>query len=78
MPVVSVRLARGRGIEAKRALARAVTQAVAESLDLPAAWVTVLIEEYDRENWASGGELHADRFGPGCGRAGTGTAEPDQ
>jgi 4-oxalocrotonate tautomerase len=68
MPVVSVRLARGRGTEANRALPRAVTQAVSESLDLPAAWVTVLIEEYDRENWASGGELHADRFGPGCGR----------
>jgi len=34
--------------------------------------VTVLIEEYERENWATGGELHADKFGPGFGKTGTG------
>lgn len=74
MPVVSIRIGRGRPVETKRRLAAAVTQAVADSLDLPAEWVTVLIEEYDRDNWATGGELHSDRFGPGpgCGRDGTG------
>lgn len=30
--------------------------------------VTVLFDEYDRENWATGGELHIDKFGPGPGR----------
>jgi transposase len=33
-------------------------------------WVTVLLEEYDRENWATGGQLHADKFGHGYGKAG--------
>jgi 4-oxalocrotonate tautomerase len=31
----------------------------------------VLIEEFDRENWATGGELHADKFGEGFGGKGT-------
>jgi 4-oxalocrotonate tautomerase len=31
----------------------------------------VLIQEYERENWATGGELHAHKFGPGFGKAGT-------
>lgn len=70
MPVITIRLGKGRPIEKKRALAEAVTSAVAETLDVPREWVTVLIEEYDRENWATGGELHADRFGPGYGKAG--------
>jgi 4-oxalocrotonate tautomerase len=30
----------------------------------------VLIEEYDRENWSTGGKLRADKFGPGYGKAG--------
>ncbi len=70
MPVITIRLGKGRPIEKKRALADAVTNAVAETLDVPREWVTVLIEEYDRENWATGGELHADRFGPGYGKTG--------
>lgn len=73
MPVITVKLGKGRPMEAKRALAEAITDAVAETLDVRREWVTVLIEEYDRENWATGGRLHADMFGPGCGK--TGVAE---
>lgn len=71
MPIVTIRIAKGRPIEKKRALVQAVTSAVAEHLDVRPDWVTVLIEEYDRENWASGGELHADKFGSGYGRTGS-------
>ncbi|MFG1394394.1 tautomerase family protein [Xanthobacter agilis] len=71
MPVITVRIGKGRPIETKRALVAALTQAVAETLDVSPDWVTVLIEEYDRENWATGGELHADKFGPGFGKTGT-------
>jgi 4-oxalocrotonate tautomerase len=60
MPIVSIRMAKGRGIDRKR-------RAVAQSLDLPPEFVSIQIEEFDRENWATGGELHIDRFGPGCG-----------
>ena len=70
MPVITIRLGKGRPIETKRALAEAVTNAVVATLDVRPEWVTVLIEEYERENWATGGELHADKFGKGYGKAG--------
>jgi 4-oxalocrotonate tautomerase len=67
MPIVSIRLAKGRDIDVKRRLAAEVTRAVAESLDLPPKLVSIQIEEFERENWATGGELHIDTFGPGYG-----------
>jgi 4-oxalocrotonate tautomerase len=61
MAIVTVRIVRGCGIETKRKLARALTSAVAEALEVPRASVTVLIEDYERENWAVGGDLDSDR-----------------
>jgi len=61
MAVVTVRIVRGCGIETKRKLARALTGAVAEALEVPRVSVTVLIEDYERENWAVGGELSSDK-----------------
>lgn len=73
MPVITIQPAKGRPVETKRALANAFTKSAADILGVRPEWVTVLIEEYERENWASGGELHADKFGPGHGKAGTGS-----
>ena len=70
MPVITIRIGKGRPIDKKRAVAEAITKAVAETLDVRPEWITVLIEEYDRENWATGGQLHADKFGPGYGKTG--------
>lgn len=70
MPVVTIRMATGRSLEQKRRLAAEVTRAIAETLDLPSELVSLQIEEFDRSNWATGGELHIDRFGPGCGTDG--------
>jgi 4-oxalocrotonate tautomerase len=61
MPVITARILKGRGAETKRRLASALTVAVVDVLDVPLQSVTVVIDEYDRENWATGGELHADR-----------------
>ena len=72
MPIVTIKIAKGRNIETKRKLARAVTDAVVSTLDVKPEWVNVLIEELDRQNWATGGELHADKFGEGCGMQGVG------
>lgn len=33
--------------------------------------VELTIDEYPRENRASGGRLYIDKFGPGCGFQGT-------
>lgn len=72
MPIVTIKIAKGRNIETKRKLARAITDAVVSTLDVKPEWVNVLIEELDRQNWATGGELHADMFGEGCGMQGVG------
>ena len=68
MPYISVKLAKGRTAEQKQKFAEAVTQAATAILNVEADWVTVLFDEYERENWATGGTLHSIKFGTGCGR----------
>lgn len=68
MPIVTIKMAKGRSTKIKRRLAKAMTDCVAKTLDVENDWVSVLIDEYDRENWASGGALHADKFGDGFGK----------
>jgi 4-oxalocrotonate tautomerase len=70
MPVVTVHMEKGRPVEMKRALSEAVTTTVAGILDVPLDWVTIIIDEVERENWAVGGQLQLDKFGPGYGRTG--------
>ncbi len=69
MPIITVKMGKGRTIEKKRGLVRALTNVAVEILDAQPEWVTVLIEEYgsDRGNWAVGGELLCDTYGPGSG-----------
>jgi 4-oxalocrotonate tautomerase len=62
MPVITVRIAKGRPVEKKRALAKAVTEVVAENLDVPSERVILIIDESDSEDWAIGGLLHADKL----------------
>jgi len=66
MPIITVKMAKGRTVEQKRVLVRALTKVAVETLDAREEWVTVLIEEYesDRGNWAVGGNLLVDTFGP--------------
>ncbi len=46
MPVVTVKMARGRSIEAKRRRAEEITKVIACVLDVKPEWVNILIEEY--------------------------------
>jgi len=68
MPIVTIKIARGRSREQKRRLVQAITAAVVKTLEVEPDWVSVLIEEFDRENWSTGGQLHFDKLGPGCGK----------
>ena len=68
MPIVTIKIAKGRSREQKRRLAQEITGAVVKTLKVEPDWVSVLIEEFDRENWATGGQLHLDKLGPGCGK----------
>ncbi|MGX1099937.1 tautomerase family protein [Amorphus sp. MBR-141] len=72
MAIVTIQIGKGRPITEKRELVKKVTQVVATELKLPPEWITILIHEFERENWASDGELHIDKFGPGYGTQGTG------
>jgi len=67
MPIVSIKIAKGRPVDIKRNLVKSITKAVASSLELSLELVTVLIEEIERENWPTGGELHSDKCGGGYG-----------
>ena len=66
MPVITIRLGKGRPIDKKRAFAEAVKRQSRKTLVSKCAelkWVTLLIDRarYDHENWATGGELHAEQ-----------------
>jgi len=67
MPIVTIKIAKGRPIETKRKLVQSVAKAVASSLDVKTELVSVLIDEFERENWSTGGELHSDKYGGGYG-----------
>jgi 4-oxalocrotonate tautomerase len=68
MPIVNVKIAKGRSIAIRRKLVKDITNVIVNDLDVRPEWVSVLIDEYNRENWASGGELHIDKFGKGFGK----------
>lgn len=63
MPIVSIKIAKGRSLDQKRNLVKEVAESVTRSLDVKRELVTIIIDEYDRENWSTGGELHVDKYG---------------
>lgn len=71
MPVITIKLAKGRTVEQKQAFAAAVTKEAAQTLNVKEEWVTVIFDEYTRENWASNGQLHSLKFSAGFGEQGT-------
>ncbi|NOX32605.1 MAG: 4-oxalocrotonate tautomerase family protein [Deltaproteobacteria bacterium] len=68
MPIITVKIAKGRSVTQKRELVKAITEVIVKTLDVKKEWVSVLIDEFDRENWATGGKLHLDKFGKGFGK----------
>lgn len=61
MPTVQIEMLEGRTTEQKRELAKKVTQAVMESVNVPADAVKVIIREMKKENYAEGGVLRCDK-----------------
>ncbi|MEM7759618.1 MAG: 4-oxalocrotonate tautomerase family protein [Cyanobacteria bacterium P01_G01_bin.67] len=61
MPFVTIQIAAGHSTEKKRELAQAVTTTVVDILGTKPEWVTIHIDEFERENWAVGGKLHIDK-----------------
>lgn len=71
MPIITVKVAKGRSSEQKQQFVEAVTKEAVNTLHVKAEWVTVIFDEYDRENWATNGQLHSIKFGEGYGIKGT-------
>jgi 4-oxalocrotonate tautomerase len=61
MPFITVQLAKGHSIEKKRQLVKALTETLINTLGAKPEWITIHIDEFERENWAVGGELHIDK-----------------
>ena len=60
MPHVTVQLLAGRTVDQKRACAEAITQAIVEHLNTTSAGTSVVFQEVQRDDWASGGKLMSD------------------
>lgn len=61
MPIITVKMSRGRTIEQKQEFVKTITNEAVRILNVRPEWVTILFEEYDRENWATDGELHSTK-----------------
>lgn len=61
MPVVIVMLWEGRTVEQKRNLAEAITDALEEHAGTTRESTQVVIQEYPRQDWATGGVLAIDK-----------------
>jgi 4-oxalocrotonate tautomerase len=61
MPHVIVQLLEGRTAEQKRAAAKAITDAIAETLGATREGTVVVFQDIPRDSWARGGTLIADR-----------------
>lgn len=61
MPFVHIHMWEGRSVEQKRALTKAVTDAMVAHAEAKPDGLHVAISEYPRENWARAGVLGVDR-----------------
>ncbi|MFO5492290.1 MAG: tautomerase family protein [Cuspidothrix sp.] len=61
MPFVTVQIAKGHSIEKKRKLAQVITDALVSKLGTKPEWITVHIDEFERDKWPVGGVLHSDK-----------------
>jgi 4-oxalocrotonate tautomerase len=55
MPIANIQILEGRQPQQKRELIRAVTVAIAESLEVNADSIRVIIQEVPKEHWGIGG-----------------------
>jgi 4-oxalocrotonate tautomerase len=61
MPHIQITMLKGRTIEQKRKIVERVTDALAEEAKTPKEGVVVTIVEVEREDYARGGVLMADK-----------------
>ncbi len=62
MPILRVSMWKGRTKEQKVQLARELTEVMARVCNTTPQATTIVFEEIDKENWASGGTLTSDKL----------------
>ena len=68
MPIINLKMAKGRTEKQKQEFVEKVTSLAVETLNVEPEWVSVIIDEYERDNWATDGTLHSIKFGKGFGK----------
>lgn len=61
MPIVNIQILKGRSLEQKKKLTRAVTDAVVSAIGVKPDAVWIVVEEMEKENFATGGVLHSEK-----------------
>ena len=61
MPMIRVEMYTGRTLEQKRAIARALTDALCATADCAPQSVQVILCDVDKSDWASAGVLAVDK-----------------
>ena len=61
LPIVRVDVWSGMTLENKKKVVEGITR-VMEEIGIPREATTVIICEEPKENWATGGQLHSERF----------------
>ena len=62
MPLVNIKMFKGRTLDQKRKLVKAITDNMVKILKVQPEWVTIYIEELEMEHWAESGTLHSDKI----------------
>jgi 4-oxalocrotonate tautomerase len=62
MPVLTVQMWKGRTEEQKRAMVKALTEAMVETTGTKIEAVHVIIQDVSKSDWGIGGDLCSDKF----------------
>jgi 4-oxalocrotonate tautomerase len=62
LPVVQVSVWAGISDENKKKIVEGITRVI-EEVGVPREAITIIIYEIPKADWASGGQLHSERFG---------------
>lgn len=62
MPVVQVSVWAGMSKENKKQIVEGITKVIAD-IGVPREAITIIIYEVPKADWASGGQMHSEKFG---------------
>lgn len=62
MPIIRVEMFKGRSREQKRAMVKALTDAMVESTGAKREAVWIVVSDVEKEDWGFGGELGVDKY----------------